>query len=126
MYIRFVVGNEKESIQKQTGLFWELDELNHEGKLEDYQVQMVKQIFKYFNDNLPVPPYSRRNWSTNTFAWFKDSAEEYIGRMWDLVAILEQNDIDVRILKSNKPGMIIYEDEFQVVAQNGKSIVERQ
>jgi len=38
--------------------------------------------------------------------------------MWDLTAILEQNDLNVRILKIEKPGMILYEDAFQVVAQD--------
>jgi hypothetical protein len=40
--------------------------------------------------------------------------------MWDLVAILEENDVSVRILKTDKPGMILYEDEFQVVAKSKK------
>ncbi len=42
----------------------------------------------------------------------KDSAANFIDRMWDLVAILEQNDVTVRILKTEKLGMILYEDDF--------------
>jgi hypothetical protein len=38
--------------------------------------------------------------------------------MWDLVAILEENEVNTRVLKTDKPGMILYEDEFQVVAKN--------
>jgi len=123
MYLRFVVGNDSTSLQKQFGLFSEVEDLRYNGGLEDYQRRLVKEIFNYFNSNLPVPPYSSKKWSTNTFAWFKDSAQDYINKMWELVAILEQNDISVRILKTDKPGMILYEDEYQVVAQSGKTLI---
>ena len=118
MYLRFIAGAELESPTKQDGLFTEVEYLRKSSKLESYQIEYVKEIFKYFNDNLPVPPFSSKRWPTNAVSWFKDSAEEYISRMWDLVSILRENDINVKVLKTEKPGMILYEDDFQIVAKS--------
>lgn len=120
MYIRFVVGTEAESARFQSGLFTEVERLREEGKLQPYQIELVQEIFKFFNDGLPVPPYSTKSWSINAISWFKDSASDYIDKMWDLKSILEENDFNVRIIKTDKPGMVLYEDDFQVVSQNRK------
>lgn len=118
IYIRFVVGSESDSPRTQTGLFSETAYLRNNGLLEPYQVKLVNEIFKFFNSNLPCPPFSKKNWSVDAISWFKDSAIEYIDKMRDLAFILEENDHIIRVLKTDKPGMILYEDEFQVVAQN--------
>jgi hypothetical protein len=34
-----------------------------------------------------------------------------------MVAILEAHDVKVEMLKTTKPGYVVYEDEFQVVAE---------
>ena len=118
MYLRFVSGIDSESATKQHGLFTEIQSLKDEELLLDYQYKLVQEVFEYFNKNLPVPPYKQKNISKNGVAWFKGSATGFIKRMWDLVAILEQNEVNVRIMKTEKPGMILYEDDFQVVAKS--------
>ena len=118
MYLRFVAGIESESATKQHGLFTEIQYLKDDKLLLDYQYELVKEVFEYFNKNLPVPPYKKKNISKSGVAWFKDSATSFISRMWDLVAILEQNEINVRVMKIEKPGMSLYEDDFQVVAKS--------
>lgn len=116
-YIRFVVGTESEAPSKLVGLLTEVEHLRKGGLLEDYQSKMALEIFDYYNENLPCPPFSDKNWSPKAVSWFQDSATQFIHRMWDLAFILEQNDMIVRILKTEKPGMILYQDKFQVVAQ---------
>ncbi len=49
-------------------------------------------------------------------SWFKGSAQEMISKFRDLISILEQHDYPVRMLKTERPGQILYEDEFQIVA----------
>lgn len=118
MYLRFVVGIDSDLANRQNGLFTELQILKDDGMLLDYQIELAENTFKYFNENLPIPPYSSKNIPKEAVAWFKDTAKDFIGRMWDLVAILEQNEVNIRILKTERPGMILYEDDFQVVAKN--------
>ena len=38
--------------------------------------------------------------------------------MRDLKVILEENNLKVRVLITDKLGMILYEDDFQIVSQN--------
>jgi uncharacterized short protein YbdD (DUF466 family) len=49
--------------------------------------------------------------------WFKSSATHHIGRIYQMVYILEQYNLYVRVLKKERPGYIVYEDEHQVVAE---------
>ena len=34
-----------------------------------------------------------------------------------MICVLEMNDIYVRMLKKHRPGYIVYEDDYQVVAE---------
>ena len=52
------------------------------------------------------------------YCWFKDRATEWILLFRDIVAILEDADLEVATLTTSKPGMIVYEDDFQVVAKS--------
>ena len=49
---------------------------------------------------------------------FKDTAHEHVARVRELVAILEHHGISVRTLKAKRVGYIVYEDEFQIVAEH--------
>lgn len=61
------------------------------------------------------PPFYRKK--NKAISWFKDSAHEHLARIRELIAILEHHGISVRMLKSNRVGYIVYEDEFQIVAE---------
>lgn len=118
MYIRFVVGSESDSPRMQSGLFVEVANLKRKDLLEPYQIKHVNDIFEFFNSNLPCPPFSKKKWSIDAISWFKDTATDHIDKMRDLAVILEENNLIIRVLKTDKPGMILYEDEFQIIAQN--------
>lgn len=47
----------------------------------------------------------------------KDSAVEHISRVRSLVAILEHHGVSVRMLKTGRVGYVVYEDEYQIVAE---------
>jgi len=65
---------------------------------------------------MPCPPWQESNWIPDAVSWFKDSAQEYISKMYDIVAMLDEHGIPVRILKTEKLASILYEDDYQVVA----------
>ncbi len=77
------------------------------------------ELFGRLNEGLPCPPFGQNNWS-DCVSWFKDtpSAQEWISVFRDLVAILEDSDMEVGMLTTDKPGMIVYEDDYQIVAKS--------
>ena len=50
-------------------------------------------------------------------SWFKDSATPHISRTHKLPTILNNYGLQTEILINERPGYIVYEDEFQVVAE---------
>ncbi|HUH84044.1 MAG TPA: hypothetical protein VLX85_05515, partial [Stellaceae bacterium] len=49
-------------------------------------------------------------------SWFKDWANEHVARMRELQRVLEKHGVAVEVLTTERPGYIVYEDEFQVAA----------
>jgi hypothetical protein len=40
-----------------------------------------------------------------------------MGRIWEIIALLKEHDIPVRLVYARYPGKIVYSDRFQVVAE---------
>ena len=121
MFIRFVVAADSENPWSTTGVITATRILQDDGKLHDYQSDVVNAAFDWFDHCLPCPPFKERRetgtWSADAVAWFRPNAKEAISRMWDLVAVLKDHGQIVRIFRTNEPGEIVYSDTFQVVAE---------
>lgn len=121
MYIRFVIAKHDKDSHKPQGLFQAVAELRDDGRLSPEERRAADQIFGWFNKNLPTPTRlsrsSKRRAKAKAISWFKPSAHEHIRRMQDLAGILYTHDIPTEILKTNQPGYVVYEDEYQVVAE---------
>ena len=120
MYIRFVVGTEKERIDTLHGPFTEAKILRDSQLLHGFEVDRINEIFLWFNEQLPCPPFEQSSWPKNAVTWFKTSAQKFISRMYDIQAILNEHGIQVRTVKTGSPGKILYEDEYQIVAVSAK------
>lgn len=118
MYIRFVVGTANEPAHRQTGLIHELNALLIADQLEPYESDLTTERFEWLNKHLPVPPFCRKRWPPQAISWFKDTASEMIVLFRDFAAILEQHSKPVRMLKSECPGAILYDDHWQIVARS--------
>ena len=117
-YVRFVVGTNREKPTEQNGVVSSLRFIKEAGKLPDYEVQHAEEILRWLNSNLPCPPFSASKWPPDAISWFKASARGMIAKFRELISILEQYDEPVRMLTTNQPGVILYEDEFQIVAHS--------
>ncbi len=121
MFVRFVVGTDAENPAWLTGIFTEARLLSDRGEVFDYEAERLEAIFDWFNEHLPCPPFGKKlkagEWTRHAVAWFRAEAKRPIGRMWDIVAILEEHGVAVRMVTTEKPGRIVYEDEYQVVAE---------
>jgi hypothetical protein len=121
MYVRFIRASDADNAWLATGVVTTARVLRDEGQLEDYEGAVVESAFEWFNEHLPCPPFRENlelgNWSPDAVAWFIDTAKEPVSRMWDLVWILREHGEPVRVLRTEHPGMIVYRDPFQVVAE---------
>jgi hypothetical protein len=54
--------------------------------------------------------------SGTAVSWYRDSATEYISRMYAMAQIFENYGIVVDLVRRADPGYIVYEDEYQVTA----------
>jgi hypothetical protein len=123
MYLRFVVADLDEDSGMELGIFHAVRNLREGGKLYSYEEEQHDQIRKWFNENLQKPtrftaskpPFYRKK--NKAISWFKDNAHEHIARARSLVAILLNHGVSVQMLKTERVGYVVYEDEYQIVAE---------
>ena len=59
--------------------------------------------------------YYRRR--TRGIAWFRDTATECLSRIHEIKQVLEANGHPVTMIREERVGYVVYEDDFQVVAE---------
>jgi hypothetical protein len=122
MFIRFVVGRDDEHHRLLKGVITEAELLRDDALLERYQVSMLDATYDWLNEHLPCPPFRKGVFPRSAVCWFKDNAGEPIKKVWEIVALLKEQGVPVRLLKSRNPGRILYQDEYQVVVEEWKQI----
>ena len=122
-YLRFVVADLDVNSGKELGVFHAVLRLRERGKLHAYEEKLHDSTRQWFNENLEKPtrftaskpPHYRK--PNKAISWFKDTAIEHISHIRDLVGVLENHGVAVKTLKTDRVGYVVYEDEFQIVAE---------
>ncbi len=121
MLIRFVTLKIDSDSHQAEGVFIAAGTLEDEGYLPDYEREQLKNLLRWFRDNLDVPDRFTRSTRPRSpgkaICWIRDSAQEHIEKLWEIVWILENHGVQVRLIKTERPGYVVYEDEFQVAAE---------
>ena len=123
MYLRFVVADIDEDSERALGVFHAVRYLRDAGKLCAYEEDQHDMVRCWFNENLEKPtrftaskpPFYRKQ--NKAISWFKHTASEHLARVRDLAAILDNHGVPVRTLKAKRVGYVVYEDEYQIVAE---------
>ena len=117
-YVRFVVAKRSPLTGHRLGLFNGIDGVRQLFSVE--QGARYQSIYDWFGGNLPGPTRLTRSRYPRAadvaLSWFKDDAEEFISRMREIAAILDLHGVDTEMLKTERPGYIVYEDACQVAA----------
>ena len=50
-------------------------------------------------------------------SWFKDTAREHVAKVRTIATLLEARGVAVFTVATERPGYVVYEDDFQVVAE---------
>lgn len=124
MYVRFVILRCNESSGVREGVFKSAYALRREGQLPAHEYTRLNELLVWFGGNLPVPyrfnrtkskGYSNRN--SKGISWLKPTARRHVRRMWELKDILDEHGYFVTVIKTERPGYIVYEDNVQIVAE---------
>jgi hypothetical protein len=123
MYLRFVVAEIDQDSSRELGVFHALGKLRNQGALDKHEEETEDEVHKWFDKHLKKPgrlttakpPYYRKQ--NKAISWFKDTAQDHLAHIRRLVQILEHHGVSVRMLRTDRVGYVVYEDEFQIVAE---------
>ena len=120
-YVRLVVPRRDEDSHVEQGLFHAAEALRAAGSLAKPEEELVAETFRWFNRPLRVPERfarSRRPGAHKKAAsWFKPSARHFLARLEELAAVLHAHGLPTTRLTTDRPGYVVYEDEYQIVAE---------
>jgi hypothetical protein len=120
MFVRFVAPFRHRDSHCLTGIFYAACRLYEHGKMCEDEQQRCDDVLNWFNRHLPFPDRfsrsGRRHACGKGICWFKDSAARYIRKVRELAAMLETHGLSVEMLRTSKPGYVVYEDPYQIVA----------
>jgi hypothetical protein len=116
-YVRFVIGRKDEDSNVEQGVFQAASQALEWHNITDSDADELNELRAWFSENLEKPTSFGRNKLRLGICWFKTDATEHISRIWEMVRILERNGIYVKKIRTVKPGYVIYEDEWQLVAE---------
>ena len=113
--------NKDEDSNKRQGIFQTLVDVREKGLLYQYKIDRVKEIHAWLNEYLDKPSSftisSKPHALNKAISWYKDNAKDHIAYMRELADILTRQGIAVDVLRTERPGYVVYEDDFQVTAE---------
>lgn len=116
-YVRFVVGQKDEDSHVEQGIFQAAARALEWQTITGSDADELNKLRAWFSENLEKPTSFGRDKFRLGICWFKTGSTEHISRIWEMVRILERNGIYVKKIRTDKPGYVIYEDEWQLVAE---------
>jgi hypothetical protein len=116
MFVRIQVTYNSSVTGKPYGIFGAVPHLQQQGRLSEAEAQTLTEIRMWFEEHLPNPPFYDDGNPLRTLTWFKVSATHMIERLSPLREILERHGVVVQAVTTANPGLIVYEDPYQVGA----------
>ncbi len=127
MFVRFVIHRNDEDSGRRQGLFQAMADLEDSDLLREHEQVQYDEIYEWFRKNLKQPRSFARSSKPHAkrvaLSWLKDSAATHIRKMHAIVLLLQAHGVVVDVLRSERPGYVVYEDEFQVAAEPFKETV---
>jgi hypothetical protein len=122
-YIRFVTGDVDPGSLREAGVFQAAYRLRDSTSLPDDESAHLTEHLDWFKTHLDAPnrftaakpPYYRKQ--KRVISWFKETATEHVTRLREMIRLLESHGIAVRMIKTDRPGYVVYEDDYQIAAE---------
>lgn len=115
MYLRLCVLHKDPHTCQPLGVFIAAQHLQESGALTPQERLALQEVIRWFDRAMPAPPDSDRL-DKRAIYWLKSDAEGLTRRLWELAQLLRSHGLMVEMVKTTKPGYVVYEDRFQVAA----------
>ena len=118
-YTRYVIDDGERDDGEMDGVITILIDKIKDKIVDTYDSQLYEEVMSWYNKVVPVPPYyaNRGYWTINSLAYWKSDRREIHEYMFSLIGICERVNLKTKVILTNDPGFILYEDAFQVVAK---------
>ena len=117
MYLRFVIHRQDPDSGFLQGVIHAANFLHERDALAPWEEDWLQRDFEWLNEHLPVPRVLRHHESRRALSWFRPTAHKEIACVRSIVALLREHAIPVRQLTTRDPGLVVYRDDYQVVAK---------
>jgi hypothetical protein len=123
-FIRFVISHRHQESGLYEGTFRLAYRLRGSSVVTPQDRTVLSDALNWFEENLGTPArfgrtsskgFYRRN--TRGISWFKDTAVDHLARMQQIRLVLERYGYHVQMLTEARVGYVVYEDDYQVVAE---------
>ncbi|HEV3089316.1 MAG TPA: hypothetical protein VGX96_19075 [Candidatus Elarobacter sp.] len=121
MYVRFVGTRIDSSSGKREGIFHAAGALRRSGALSAADAARLDGIELWFDENLSKPARfaraRRHHPAPVAISWFRSEARAHLARIREMQQILEAYGCTIEMIKTARPGYVVYEDDAQVTAR---------
>jgi len=115
MFLRFTTWDVHEISRQPRGIFQSAYDLADAPEVPEWYRDALRSDLGWFEEHLPIPP--RRRFADGLgISWFRSEAQPSIARLWSIIAIVREQGIAVRQIRSPHPGRVLYSDSLQIVA----------
>ncbi len=121
MLIRYVTNWVDTDSQEAAGLFMAAQSLEDSGRLVGEDHEKLRGLDRWFDKNLKSPARLRRSRKPHrqnkAISWFRETATTHLVHAEAMMSLLVRYGLSFRAVHTNRPGYVVYEDNFQVVAE---------
>jgi len=111
-FVRLATDRVDEFSGEPLGVFQVAYELKRSTDLLDEHRDAIEPLLAWFCANLPAP----KSVTPQAIFWMCCDAEECVGKLWELVRVLQRCGVRVFMMQTDVPGKIAYRDDLQVAA----------
>ena len=123
-YLRIVVDEKLALNGAREGFFRKAYELRRNGTMSVDQHRKLDRYLNFLDDHIDVPSKFSKSTSkaaeyreTKGICWFKTSANAEVEVALALARLLDDLGIASTVLRTNRIGYVVFEDEVQIVAE---------
>jgi len=114
--VRFVIGQRDEVSHVSQGVFQAAVALRDRSQLSVYEYDQLHDDLSWLGTHLESPSVLSNAGTERAICWFHPRTEKPIARVRSIARLLNEHGHHVRMLTTDRPGTIIYEDDWQVAA----------